>query len=91
MKRTKEEAEVVVRLDYLEQKAHICVSAWPKMARKMEKLYGQSNDGRNPSRWIVPLGAISFRKAGKQATRSKRPVVASAPASTTQFSETSVE
>jgi len=85
MRRAKEGAEVIVRLDYLDQKAHICVSAWPKMARKMEKLYGQSNDGPNPSqsaRWIVPLRAVSFRKPGQGATRVRRPVLASGHAST---------
>ncbi len=66
MKRIKEEAEVVVRLDYETQHAHICVSAWPAMAAKMERLYGP---GKNPDsdgcarRWDVPLKAISFRKS----------------------------
>ncbi len=68
MKRIAEEAEVIVRLDYAGEKAHITVSAWPAMARKMEKLYGESKDGRNTSRsarWIVDLKAISFRRLDK--------------------------
>jgi len=65
MKRIKEQAEVIIRLDYQEQIAHICVSAWPKMAGKMEKLYGPGNDRDTEDcarRWAVPLRAISFRR-----------------------------
>lgn len=64
MKRCQEEAEVIVRMDYKEKMAHICVSQWPSMAKRMEKRYGVSRDGRNPqlsARWAVPLRSISFR------------------------------
>jgi hypothetical protein len=36
MKRFKEQAEVIVRLDYQDQQAHICVADWPAMAARME-------------------------------------------------------
>lgn len=65
MKGRREEAEVIVRLDQLEDCVHICVSAWPAMARKMARLYGPSLDGRNPersARWVVPVKCISFRR-----------------------------
>lgn len=69
MKREKECAEVIVRLDYMDKMAHICVSAWPKMAAKMRKLYGESLDGRNTpqsARWKIPLRSISFRSLTKR-------------------------
>lgn len=69
MKRVKEAAEVIVRLDYMDQMAHICVSAWPRMSNKMKKLYGISRDGRNTpdaARWQVPIRCISFRSLGKR-------------------------
>ena len=65
MKRIKEEAEVVVRLDYQDQVAHICVSAWPSMAAKMDKFYGPGKDSdteHGSRRWVVPIKAISFRR-----------------------------
>jgi hypothetical protein len=66
MKRIKEEAEVIVRLDYETQTAHICVSAWPAMAAKMDRLYGRGKDHDSDDcarRWEIPLKAVSFRKA----------------------------
>jgi hypothetical protein len=68
MKRRKEEAEVIIRLDYQDQQAHVCVSAWPAMARKMERLYGKSLDGNSEQsrRWKLPLKAIGFRRTGKK-------------------------
>jgi hypothetical protein len=64
MKRSKEEAEVIVRLDFLEQSAHVCVSQWPAMAAKMEKLYGKSLDGNSEMsrRWVIPMRSVSFRR-----------------------------
>jgi hypothetical protein len=65
MKRIKDEAEVIIRLDYQNQTAHVCVSAWPKMAAKMERLYGSGKDADSDNcsrRWQVPLKAISFRR-----------------------------
>jgi hypothetical protein len=44
MQRSKQEAEVIVRLDFMDQQAHICVSQWPAMAAKMRKRYGPSRD-----------------------------------------------
>jgi hypothetical protein len=83
MKRVKEQAEVIVRLDYLDQLAHITVSAWPAMAAKMEKRYGPSLDGisEQSRRWRAPLRAISFRSGNpKQSKQPARvPVLASAP------------
>jgi len=65
LKRISEQAEVIVRLDYQTQTAHICVSAWPAMANKMERLYGGGKDPDTEDcacRWEVPIEAISFRK-----------------------------
>ena len=62
---SREEAEVIMRLDQFEQAIHICVHAWPAMYRKMLRLYGQSKDGADPrhsARWVVPIKAVSFRK-----------------------------
>jgi hypothetical protein len=67
VKRIKESAEVIVRLDYQDQLAHICVADWPAMAAKMERRYGRGLDSPSGQsrRWAVPLGAISFRKVRK--------------------------
>jgi hypothetical protein len=65
LKRISEQAEVIVRLDYETETAHVCVSAWPAMASRMERLYGvgKDRDADNCSRrWELPLKAISFRK-----------------------------
>jgi hypothetical protein len=74
LKQRKEEAEVIVRLDMLEGLAHITVSAWTAMARKMERLYGRSLDGSSQQsrRWRVPLNTISFRKL--QAAVGRKPM-----------------
>ncbi len=68
MKRSKLEAEVIVRLDYADQKAHICVCQWPAMAARMRKRYGPSLDpnAKFSERWVVPLNAVSFRKAERK-------------------------
>jgi hypothetical protein len=66
LKRISEQAEVIIRLEYQTQSAHICVSAWPAMASRMERLYGRGKDHDTDDcsrRWEVPLKAISFRKA----------------------------
>ena len=79
MKKEAECAEVIVRLDYLTKQAHICVSAWPSMARKMVKLYGLSKDGRNTpraARWQIPLKMVSFRRPAKL---SNTPKIGSVP------------
>jgi hypothetical protein len=67
MKRRKEEAEVIVRLDYIDGLAHITVSSWPAMARKLERRYGKSLDGNSDQskRWRVPLNLIAFIKPPK--------------------------
>lgn len=65
MKRIKEEAEVIVRLDYDSQSAYICVAAWPSMANKMERLFGPGLDKDTEGqsrRWTVPIKSISFRR-----------------------------
>jgi hypothetical protein len=65
MKGRKEEAEVIVRIDQHDQCAHINVSMWPAMYRKMTKLYGPSLDhrkGGNSARWTLPLKIVSFRR-----------------------------
>ena len=68
MKRLKEQAEVIIRLDYQDQLAHICVADWPAMAARMEKRYGRGLDGASGQsrRWKVPLKAISFRNGVKR-------------------------
>lgn len=56
----------VVRLDYQDPFAHICVSAWPRMAKRMERLYGPGLDHDTDDcarRWEVPIQAVSFHKA----------------------------
>jgi len=77
VKRIKEEAEVIVRLDYMEQLAHICVHAWPAMAAKMEKRYGPSMDGSSESsrRWRVSLRVIRFGTLEKRKRSLKTPVL----------------
>ena len=71
MERRKEEAEVMVRLDYVDKLAHITVHAWTSMAHKMERLYGRSLDGDSESsrRWRVPLRLISFRRPAKEGSK----------------------
>ena len=73
MRREKQCAEVIVRLDFQDQLAHICVFAWPGLAARMRRLYGESLDGRNTpqaARWRVPLRCISFRKPSRTAKAS---------------------
>ena len=73
----KAEAEVIIRLNQQDQKAHICVVAWPSMMRKMVKLHGESLDGADPqhsARWVVPISAVRIR-AGKKRT-GKAPTAA---------------
>ena len=74
MKRSKGEAEVIVRLDFQEKKAHICVSQWPAIAAKMERIYGHGLDsaGGRTRRWVVPLKAISFRRPVSGARKPPR-------------------
>lgn len=84
MKRVKEEAEVIVRLDFAGGKVHIHVVAGPAMAHKMEKLYGASKDGRNTARsarWEVPLRAVSFRSL-QSLSRTRHRMGSFAPRST---------
>jgi hypothetical protein len=62
MKRSKEEAEVIVRLDFMDQQAHICVNQWPAMAERLTRKFGKPIEaGKFVARWIVPLKAVSFR------------------------------
>jgi hypothetical protein len=93
MQRSKEEAEVIVRLDFMDQKAHICVCQWPSMAAKMRKRYGPSKDSGSQfsERWTVPLKAISFRSLSKMSEKTRKPsiktaVLASGPARRSGFS-----
>lgn len=92
MKRSRDEAEVIIRLDYKEQKAHICVCQWPAMAAKMARRYGPSLDpgGTLSERWVVPLKAISFRspeKKARKATIARRThILASGARTTSSFS-----
>jgi hypothetical protein len=75
---------VIVRLDYQTQEAHICVVAWPRMAAKMERLYGPGRDRDSEDcarRWTVPLRVVSFRKPNPGKRRIKTPVLASGPRS----------
>jgi len=69
VKRDKECAEVIVRLDYMDKQAHICVGSWPRIAAKMKRMYGESMDKgvRNQSqRWLIPMRCISFRSLEKR-------------------------
>jgi len=62
MQRSKLEAEVIIRLDYLDKLAHICVCQWPAMATRMTRKFGKPiESGQFVARWRVPLKAISFR------------------------------
>lgn len=84
MKREKQCAEVIVRLDFQDRLAHICVSAWPGLAARMRRLYGESLDGRNTpqsARWRIPLRCISFRKPSRttQASRQNRVCCSTGP------------
>ena len=76
MKRIKESAEAIVRLDYQSQQAHICVADWPAMAAKMERKYGKSIDSPSGQsrRWKVPLKAISFRNGVKKRAVKSQPL-----------------
>jgi hypothetical protein len=80
MKRIKEQAEVIIRLDYQGQQAHICVADWPAMAAKMEKKYGQGLDSPSGQsrRWQVLLKAISFRDATKKHPAKPRSIAQAA-------------
>jgi hypothetical protein len=73
MKRSKTEAEVIVRLDFLDKKAHICVNQWPAMAARMRRRYGAPWDsGQLVERWVVPLKAVSFRSLARKPKQSKK-------------------
>jgi hypothetical protein len=80
MQRSKEEAEVIVRLDFMDQKAHICVCQWPSMAAKMRKRYGPSKDpgSQFSERWTVPLKTISFRSLSKTSEKTRKPSIKTA-------------
>jgi hypothetical protein len=76
MKGIREEAEVIIRLDQIDGKAHICVSSWPAMYRKMLRLHGDPKDGPakgQVARWIVPLEAVLLRKGKKVMTITRMP------------------
>ena len=62
MKRIALEAEVIVRLDYSTDEAHVCVSSLPAMAQKMERLFGPALDNKagQSRRWKAPAGANSL-------------------------------
>ena len=75
MKRSKEEAEVIVRLDFLDKLAHVCVNQWPAMAARFTKKWGKPiESGRFVARWRVPLKAISFRTLSRIDSVKSRPV-----------------
>ncbi len=80
VKRIKESAEVIVRLDYHDQQAHICVADWPAMAAKLERKYGRGLDSPSGQsrRWKVPLKAISFRSGAKKRSGKSEPVAVAA-------------
>lgn len=71
----KEEAEVIIRLDQKDGKAHVCVVAWPAMLRKLTKLHGESLDGADPqhsARWIVPIHSIRIRGPYKRVGKAPK-------------------
>ncbi len=74
---TKEESEVIVRLDYQEGKVHIC-SCWPVKSRMLVKRYGLPHEvtmnrkrGITSAFWTLPLKAITFRSAKALASPRK--------------------
>ena len=87
----KTEAEVIIRLDQQDQKAHICVVAWPSMMRKMTKLHGESLDGADPqysARWVVPITAVRIRSGKRKVGRDPSEAFLAARArQNEQFSE----
>jgi len=93
MKRIALEAEVIVRLDYSTDIAHICVSSWPAMARKLERLFGPSLDDQaeQTRRWRVPLRVIRFRRAEGRTKQSGKPFESMVPASAMREIEGSSE
>jgi hypothetical protein len=89
MKRIALEAEVIVRLDYSTDEAHVCVSSWPAMARKMERLFGSALDNKagQSRRWKVPAGAIRFRRPTRRSKKSGRPFATTVLASAMRETE----
>lgn len=88
MKGKREEAELIVRLNQMDGVAHICVSAWPAMYRKMCRLYGASLDGPDPgqsARWRLPLKSVRFRSLSSLTKATGRPFPASKPRPGAQF------
>ena len=75
MKGRKEEDEVIVRFDQVDQMAHICVSSWPSMDRKCLRLYGEPlpKSGRQAHYWLVPMKAVSFRRLSALGKATGRP------------------
>jgi hypothetical protein len=74
MRRIAEEAEVVARLDYERNESSITVVSWPRMSKKMHRLYGKpTRDGEQVHYWKVPGIACGFRKP------RKTPVLLSGP------------
>ncbi len=73
MKGKREEAEVIIRIDQMDDCAYICVSMWPAMYRKMLKRYGPGLDSKgNSCRWKVPIRSISFRSPEKKAGKAPK-------------------
>ena len=88
MKGKREQAELIVRLDQQDGLAHVCVSVWPAMYRKMCKLYGPSLDGADPehsARWKIPLKGVRFRSLSSLTKATGRPFPASKPRPAAQF------
>ena len=81
MKGKREEAEVIIRIDHMDDCAYICVSSWPAMYRKMTRRYGPGMDSKgNSCRWKVPMRSISFRNPEKASSnRSGMPFPARIP------------
>jgi hypothetical protein len=80
VKRIKEQAEAIIRLEYQDQQAHICIADWPAMATKMERRYGPGLDSPSARsrRWRVPLKAISFRSGTKKRPAKSQPIAEAA-------------
>lgn len=89
MKGRKEEAEVIVRVDQMDGLAHIFVSSWPGMARKMLKLYGNPlpKSGRQVHYWTVPAKIVSFRSLSALRKATRMPFVVPKRRAGGQFEE----
>jgi hypothetical protein len=67
MKRSKECAEAIVRLDFNDQTANICVCEWPAMASKFRRMFGppSQESGDRAWFWTVTISQLSIHRKRK--------------------------